>query len=109
MYDIKLTENIWNEKKSPAEMLETKRCKQPIIVEISDDINTLARANILFSMYDTIITESEGKYQLEIEYYDYEINELIKNLISFGPYIKVISPTEIVDSIKKIIMNKSLV
>lgn len=99
MYDIKLTENIWKEKKSPAEMLETKRCKEPIIAEISDDINAFERANILFSMYDTKISENGGKYQLEIGYYEYEKDEVIKNLISFGPYVKVVSPSEIVNSL----------
>ncbi len=101
MYDIKLTENIWKEKKSPAEMLETKRCKEPIIAEISDDISTLERVNILFSMYDTKISESEGKYLLEIGYYEYEKDEVIKSLISFGPYVKVVSPSETVDRIKE--------
>ena len=105
MYDIKATENIWKEKKSPAEMLETKRCKEPIIAEISDDINTLARVNILFSMYDTKISESEGKYLLEIGYYEYEKDEVIKSLISFGPYVKVVSPSETVDRIKEEIIN----
>lgn len=101
MYDIKATENTWKEKKSPAEMLETKRCKEPIIVEISDNINTLERANILFSMYDTKITENKGKYQIEIEYYEYEKDEIIKHLISFGPYIKILSPPEMVDSVRE--------
>lgn len=104
MYDIKATENIWKEKKSPAEMLETKRCKEPIIAEISDNINTLERADILFSMYDTKITENKGKYQLEIKYYEYEKDEIIKNLISFGPYIKILSPPEMVDSIRETII-----
>lgn len=101
MYNISLTENVWEEKKSPAEMLETKRCKEPIIAEISDDINAFERANILFSMYDTKISENGGKYQLEIGYYEYEKDEVIKNLISFGPYVKVVSPPDIVDSIRE--------
>lgn len=101
MYNISLTENIWEEKKSPAEILETKRCKEPIIAEISDDINTLERANILFSMYDTKTAKSNGKYQLEIGYYEYEKFEVINSLISLGPYVKVVSPPEIVDSIRE--------
>ena len=101
MYDISETGNTWKEKKSPAEMLEPKRCKEPIIVELSDDINTLERVNLLFSMYDTKISESEGKYLLEIGYYEYEKDEVIKSLISFGPYVKVVSPSETVDRIKE--------
>ena len=105
MYDIKETKSIWKEKKSPAEMLETKRCKEPIIAEISDDINTLERANILFSMFDTKIAENGEKYQLEIGYYEYEKDEVIKNLISFGPYVKVVSPSEMVDSMMEQIIS----
>lgn len=107
MYNISLTENVWKEKKSPAEMLGTKRCKEPIIVVISDDINTLERANILFSMYDTKTVKNNGKYQLEIGYYEYEKFEIINNLISLGPYVKVISPPEIVDSIREHIIKLS--
>ena len=53
IYGINLTGNVWGEKKSPIEMMETKRCQEPIVIEISNDNNTLERANILFSMYNT--------------------------------------------------------
>lgn len=101
MYDISFTGNIWSEKKSPIEMMKTKRCDKPIVIELNNDNNTLERINIMFSMYNNETEELEnGMYRIKLYYYYFDEDEIVNNILSFGPYVKVISPTVIVDKIK---------
>ena len=103
MYDIGFTDNKWNEKKTPCEMMETKRCEQPIFIEFheKDKNNIFERALMCFSAYDVEINGIiDGQYSLTIMYYDFDKEDILDNIMSFGPFCKVISPPEIVDEIK---------
>ena len=40
-----------------------------------------------------------NKYEMRLNYYLFEEENLIRNIISLGPYVKVISPQRIVDEI----------
>lgn len=102
MFDIDMTGNVWNEKKSPIEMMETKRCAEPIVIELNNDNNTFERANILFSMYNTETEKLEnGTYRKKLYYYYFDESEIIHSILSFGPYVKVVSPAFIVEKIKE--------
>lgn len=102
MYDISFTGNIWSEKKSPVEMMMTKRCNEPAVIEFNAENNTLERVNILFSMYNTETEQlGNGTYRKKLYYYYFDEDEIINSILSFGPYVKVISPTVIVEKIKE--------
>lgn len=100
MYDLELTGNIWKDAKSPVEMMKTKRLKEPVIMKIRNCKNTAARANIMFSTYDTeTIKLPDGNSLMKIYYYSFDEKEIIDRIFSFGPYIQVISPQSVVDKI----------
>jgi len=40
-----------------------------------------------------------NKYEIKLNYYLFEEENLIRNIISLGPYVKVISPQRIVDEV----------
>lgn len=102
MYDIGISDNIWNEAQSPSEMMKNKLNNEPVVMELSSKNNTYERANIMFSMYK-IETEdnSDDKHRIKLFYYQFDENEIINTILSFGPYVKVISPTAVVDKIKE--------
>jgi len=101
MFDIAFTGNIWKGKKTPSEMLESKRIKAPIdIVFFADDNRrTFERAIIRLSSYE-IVSAVDGS-SLSVSYYEYDEDELLRDIITLGPYCKVVSPPEITDKIKE--------
>lgn len=41
----------------------------------------------------------DNKYEIRLNYYLFEEENLIRNIISLGPYVKVISPQRIADEV----------
>lgn len=102
MYDVCVSDNVWNEAQSPSEMMKNKLSSEPIVMELSGKNNTYERANILFSMYKTITEKSnDDKNVLKLYYYEFDEKEIIDSIFSFGPYVKVVSPPIIVDKIRE--------
>ena len=103
MYDVGLTDGIWKEKKSPAEMLETRRCKEPVVIEMKigdDSNNTFERIMLQFAVYDTRIVDMiDDKYRISISYYEFDKEVVLNQLFSFGPYIKVLSPDDVINNL----------
>lgn len=66
------------------------------------------RCALLFSSYDTdaYIDENEN-LNMTINYYDFQENEVIENLLSLGIYVKVLSPDKIIERIKSYLPNKT--
>lgn len=44
---------------------------------------------------------SDNKAQVRLYYYDFDKNEIINNMMSFGTTVKIISPNEMIDTLKK--------
>lgn len=102
MYDIGISDNKWNEAQSPSEMMKNKLSSDPIVMELSSKNNTYERANIMFSKYETVTEKNaNGNSVLKIYYYEFDEKEIIDSIFSFGPYVKVVSPTTIVDKIRE--------
>lgn len=45
---------------------------------------------------------------MDIKYYDFQLNDIITNIMQMGKFIQVISPVEIVEKIKDKIKAKAL-
>lgn len=41
----------------------------------------------------------EGKYEIRLNYYMFEEENIIRNIISLGPYVRVLSPQRITDEV----------
>ena len=106
MYNVSVTDNVWNEFMTPLEMMKSRRCNEPIVIELGNDKKTFERANILFSMYE-IETEysADGTHIMKLYYYEFDEYEIINTILSFGPYVKVVSPSDIIEKIKERIKN----
>ena len=102
LYDVKIGNRIWEEKLSPQEMMQKHLKKEPLIVEINNEKNAIERFQFAFSMYDKR-TEmiDENKARVKIYYYDFDKNEIINNMMSFGPTVKIISPTNMIDALRE--------
>ena len=101
LYDVELSDVVWEEKLSPQEMMEKHLKTEPLIVEVTNDRNTIERFQFTFSMYDkrTEMTE-DNKARIEISYYDFDKYEIINNIMSFGKTVKILSPNEMIDILK---------
>ena len=102
MYDVEPSDKGWDGKISPEEMMKKHLKKEPLVVEIINDRNTIERFQFAFSMYDTR-TEmiSDNKAMVKIYYYDFDKYEIINNIMSFGTTVKIISPNEMIDTLKE--------
>lgn len=82
---------------------EKKRVKKPLVVEITNERNALERFMVEFSAYEksSEFDEATGKCIAQIYYQQYDETEILIKVLSFGPTIKVISPTTFVEQIKQ--------
>lgn len=68
------------------------------------DGNTVERAHFLFSMYDKKSFKMEENYILEVKYYKFDEENIIKNIMTLGVYATVLEP----ESVKNKIVSKIL-
>ncbi|ADU73442.1 putative DNA-binding transcriptional regulator YafY [Acetivibrio thermocellus AD2] len=81
-------------------LLEQKYSEEPIILEVTDEKAAMERCFMCFSgMERTARSLGNNKYEIKLNYYLFEEENLIRNIISLGPYVKVISPQRIVDEV----------
>ena len=88
-------------------LLEQKYSEEPVVLEVTDIKAAMERTFMCFSgMERTSRNLGKNKYEIRLNYYSFEEENLIRNIISLGPYVKVISPQRIVDEIvKRVIMS----
>ncbi|MBR0140618.1 MAG: WYL domain-containing protein [Ruminococcus sp.] len=101
--DIELLDVISDEEyKSVMNMMEQKKEKHPIIMTVTNENNAIERINLLFSMYHKN-TEfiSADKIQISLSYYNFDEDEIIRNIMSFGKFVHVLSPERVVNKIKE--------
>ena len=84
------------------EMRRKGICSEPAVVEITDLRNALERFMVQFSSYEkrTRYIEEEDKYICSIYYDRGDETELLIRLLSFGPVIRLLSPTPLVERIR---------
>lgn len=72
--------------------------KREAVFELIDDKNTLERFLLDFSHNEKIAEhlEEEGRYRITIIYDETDETDLVIRTLSFGPYVKVVSPESFV-------------
>lgn len=81
------------------QLLETK-VKHPIQIEIINQNEAYDRCTYLFSSYDTYCYDKgDGRLIMNIYYYRFQKEDIVRNILFLGHYVKVISPQNITDEV----------
>lgn len=81
------------------QLAETK-VKKPIQIEIINQNEAYDRCTYLFSSYDTYCYDKgDDKLIMNIYYYRFQKDEIVRNILFLGHYVKVISPQNITDEV----------
>lgn len=88
---------------------EKKYSEVPITIELEDIRGAMERCFMSFSSFErNSRTISKNKYEIDIYYYTFEEDEVVRKIMSLGPYVKVKSPGRVreivIDKIKKAFM-----
>ncbi|HOQ38168.1 MAG TPA: WYL domain-containing protein [Acetivibrio sp.] len=100
--DIRIVEEEISIDRETAKRLlfEQKYSEEPIVLEVTDKKAAMERCFMCFSgMERTARSLGNNKYEIRLNYYLFEEENLIRNIISLGPYVKVISPQRIADEV----------
>lgn len=104
--DVEISENInleINREDVLKKLKEKRYCEAPIIIELEDTRGAMERCFMSFSSFErSSRTTSENKYEIDIYYYTFEEADVIRKIMSLGPYVKVKSP----DRVRDIIIDK---
>lgn len=111
--DIAVNEEIKDYKtiqRKIEELLNKKRANTPITIKIlnKNNLNAFHRCSYALSHYNKITYKENDSVYMDIEYYDFQLNDIITAILQMGKFVQVISPEEIVDKIKNIIAKKAL-
>lgn len=104
--EVKIAQNI-NSKIKREDVLkklkEKKYSEIPITIELEDIRGAMERCFMSFSSFERNSRNiSENKYEIDIYYYTFEEDEVIRKIMSLGPYVKVKSP----DRVRDIVIDK---
>ncbi|MGC6767355.1 WYL domain-containing protein [Enterococcus sp. LJL51] len=85
-----------------SESFSAREAEKQIVCLLRDDRDTLERAMFHFSNYRKVTqkTENEKEYSLTIYYPAHYETELVINILSFGPFLKVIEPESFIHQIR---------
>lgn len=80
--------------------LADTKVKKPIQIEIINQNEAYDRCTYLFSSYDTYCYDKgDDKLIMNIYYYRFQKDEIVRNILFLGHYVKVISPQNITDEV----------
>lgn len=80
--------------------LKNTKEKVPISLEIKNQAEAYDRCAYLFSSYDTFCYDKgNDTLIMNIYYYRFQKDEIIRNILFLGHYVKVVSPKNIVDEV----------
>lgn len=83
-------------------LFEQKYSDEPVVLEVTDKKAAMERCFMCFSgMERTSRDLGNKRYEIRLNYYLFEEENLIRSIISLGPYVKVISPQRISDEVVK--------
>lgn len=100
--EISLEEKIKEEvlRKDILTKIKDKYVDEPIILQVKDERSAMERFFMSFSSYERYARVIEKDvYEIELYYYSFQKEEIIRKIISLGPYVKVKSPENIVETI----------
>lgn len=81
---------------------ESRYSKEPIVLEVTDKKAAMERCFMSFSEMERCSRcIGEDKYEMKLFYYTFEEEEIIRKILSLGPYVKVISPQRIREEVVK--------
>jgi len=93
---VELTARPYEEPKTPKMRMGT------IVMVLTDDRNVLERAMLHFSNHrKETVRLDEKHYQMTLHYNKDDESEILIRVLSFGPYLKVISPDKFIDLIRE--------
>lgn len=106
MYDLTVTETRWEQELTPLKMMEKRLMSEPIVMEMTDDRKTAERANLAFSMYNTVTERVDGGlWRVSLYCYSVDVENVVNSIFSFGPNIRVVSPPAVVEKIRERLKN----
>lgn len=78
-------------------------CQEPVVIEISTERNALERTMLHFASYQKITQKlgDSGKYLCSIYYNKNMETELLIQVLSFGPVIRVLGPESFLSQIQE--------
>lgn len=80
--------------------LSDAKAKQPVTIEIINQAEAYDRCTYLFSSFDTFCYDKGNeKLVMNIYYYRFQQEEIVRNILFMGHYVKVISPQALVDDV----------
>ena len=80
--------------------LKNAKEKVPVSIEIKNQAEAYDRCAYLFSSYDTFCYDKgNDTLIMNIYYYRFQKDEIIRNILFLGPYVKVVSPKNIADEV----------
>jgi len=90
-------------------LFEQKYSEDPIILEVTDKKAAMERCFMCFSGMERSARElGNHKYEISLNYYLFEEENIIRNILTLGPYVKVLSPQRMADEIVRRVQ-KSLI
>lgn len=99
--EIEENENLEINREVVIKLLHEQRySKEPIVLEVIDKKSAMERCFMSFSeleRYSRCI--EKDRYELKLFYYTFEEEEIIKKILTLGPYVKVVSPEGIREEI----------
>jgi len=80
-------------------------------IELSNDKNQPTQCFMLLSDYKKTVffDEERNLYKISIQYYDFERQDLLKNILLLGYYCTILSPASLVEQIRKRLERFSLI
>ena len=81
--------------------MEQQKEQHPIIMTVTDEKNAVERISLLLSVYHKEMEYiCENKVKISVNYYNFDENEIIDGIMSFGKLVCVHSPEHVVKKIK---------
>lgn len=79
-----------------------KRSREPVVIAISGERNSLERCMLHFASYEkhTEYDEARGEYRCSIYYDPADETELLIEILSFGPVIRVLGPEPFLSQVR---------
>lgn len=110
--EVKIAQNVTSKIKREdvlRKLKEKKYSEIPITIELEDVRGAMERCFMSFSSFErNSRTISKNKYEIDIYYYTFEEEEVIRKIMSLGPYVKVKEPNRVreivIDKIKRALM-----
>lgn len=107
---IKNTDRIYPAGVDIERFFDRTLCEKPLVLEITSERNALERTMLHFSCYQKKVErlKKRGIYRCTIYYDKRWETELLIQVLSFGPVVKVLEPKSFLEQIQKRVQNQSL-